>query len=314
MSTRKMVCAVMAVLILVGPAAAREEIGSLVFKAMKKIEDRHQRFLAEIAEVRAARADAVSQKNLVRGKYLKAKEGTIDQRELHADFSYQLARVFRTTYDELTFVKSAARDHLQTLGPLQEALERGRETLHAEATKRIISTTKGFLISSKDLLTSLTEYREYITDPVVNSKLNVAASTVQSIEDFLASLSVNRLDTSSIQDRLQKQISGLIDQLNGLYVQSDVLIGLIRDKVQILKLVNQTAASELAMFSLSGGKAVIDDLSRSILDPLKDILRESDHDLDIVVTGAPSHPEVDSQRPQGWVQTAKRLRDYRKER
>ena len=91
-----------------GTVLAREEIGSLVFDAMKKIEDEHQTFTNKVKGIRNARKSAVAAKESVKQKYTKAKDGSLDQKEFQAEYTLELARVYRSLYDEAELAKGVA--------------------------------------------------------------------------------------------------------------------------------------------------------------------------------------------------------------
>jgi len=84
---------------------------------------------------------------------------------------------------------------------------------------------------------------------------------------------------------LKQRVVELIEQLNSLYVQTDIFMGILKDKTTVLKMINQLAASETAIWAVSDGRKSIGHISTKVMSPLLDILNESDDDLTTLVAG-----------------------------
>jgi len=84
------------------------------------------------------------------------------------------------------------------------------------------------------------------------------------------------------------KVGELLTHMEELYLQTDIMTEMIQDKSSILKMINQIAISELATIRLADGRSIINSISDEVLGPLKEILKESDNDLDILTNGISS--------------------------
>jgi len=84
---------------------------------------------------------------------------------------------------------------------------------------------------------------------------------------------------------LKQRVVELVEQLNALYVQTDIFMGILRDKTTVLKMINQLAASEAAIWAVSEGGKDISQLSGNVMASLMDVMNESDMDLNTLISG-----------------------------
>ena len=116
---------------------------------------------------------------------------------------------------------------------------------------------------------------------IFQSKKNKFIEAV--IEGHIEKVKVNKHTSELI---LKQKLSGLIEQLNALYVQTDIVKSMIQDKTTVLRLANQLAASEVVVHAISDGKRTIGEFSNSVMAPLMDTLHQSDDSLAVLVSGA----------------------------
>ena len=276
---------ILVLFICTGTLLAREEIGSLVFDAMKKIEDEHQTFTNKAKSIRSARKSAVAAKESVKKKYSEAKDGSLDQKEFQAEYTLELARVYRSLYDEAELAKGVAGKHLRILNKLTESIESGETELTAEGAMGLIEASKGFLDNGRALFNSLAQYRDKITDPVIHSRLNLAFDTARMLSRFIEQTEKGSINRYSSRKILKQKLAELKEQLKSIFAQTDMYMAIIKDRCLLLRMINQVAASEMAVLSVTGGKNVVASLSKDVLSPLMNILNESDEDLETLTSG-----------------------------
>lgn len=273
------------VMVVSGKVLADEKIGNLVFSAMKKIQDTHENFLGDVKEVKAEREKAIAERRAVKKQYEKAKAGSLDKREFHARFSYAQAKVYRALYDEAKLTHQVAAKQLAILNRLNDSITSGEAEINARAAISVVEAAKPFLENGKSLLTSLAQYRNKISDPVINSKLNAAYDTARMLSRYVEHIEKGKTNKYASQLVLKQKVVELIEQLNALYVQTDIFTAMIRDKTTVLKMINELAASEAAIWAVADGRKVIGQFSSNVMTPLMDILNESDEDLTSLVAG-----------------------------
>ena len=286
-----------------GMVLADEKIGNLVFNAMKKIQDTHQAFLGDVKKIKANRKAAVTERDFVKEQYKKAKERTLDKREFHARFSFAQAKVYRALYDEAKLSHQVAGKQLRILNRLNISVMSGEAEIGAKGAMSVIEAAKPFLENGNSLLKSLAQYRQKINDPVINSKLNAAYNTAQMLSKYVKQMENGWTNKNASQLLVKQKLVELIEQFNALYVQTDIFMAMIRDKTTVLKMINEVAAAESAMWAVADGNKVAAQLSNDIMSPLMDILDESGEDLDLLVDGALERRQ-DSEVPgssQKWV-------------
>ena len=268
-----------------GMVLADEKIGNLVFNAMKKIQDTHQAFLGDVKKIKANRKAAVTERDFVKEQYKKAKERTLDKREFHARFSFAQAKVYRALYDEAKLSHQVSGKQLRILNRLNISVMSGEAEIGAKGAMSVIEAAKPFLENGKSLLTSLAQYRHKINDPIINSKLNAAYNTAQMLSNYVKHLEKGGTNKYASQLLLKQKLAELIEQLNALYVQTDIFMAMIRDKTTVLKMINELAAAESAIWAVADGNKIVAQLSNEIMLPLMDIFNESDEDLNLLVDG-----------------------------
>ena len=268
--------------VVVSEVVADEKIGNLVFNAMKKIQVTHQVFLGDVKKIKDDRKAAIDEREVVKKQYKSAKEGTLDKREFHARFSYAQAKVYRALHDEAKLTHQVARKQLRILNKLNESVTSGEVEMSAKAALSVVEVAKPFLENGKSLLISMAQYRHKIADPIINSKLNAAYDTARMLSNYMRHIEKGQMGKGASQLMLKQKIAELIEQLNALYVQTDIFMAMIRDKTTVLKMINELAAAEAAIWAISDGKKVIAQLSSDVMSPLMDILNESDEDLNVL--------------------------------
>ena len=284
---------------------ADERIGNLVFNAMKQIQENHENFTEEVSVIRHQRENAIEERERAKEQFQHSGSNTLDGKEHHAEFCYAQARVYKALYKEAKVTNAVARKQLHILNKLKDVIGNEASRMSHTATMRIVETSKPFLENGRSLLTSLAQYRDKITDPVINSKLNSAYATACMLSSYLESIDANKLNRHSTHEVLLQKVNGLVDQLNTLYVQSDIFMDMIRDKATVLKMINQVAASEMAVLALSNGSKSIERLASSVMDPLLEECAASDENMDILAQGV-ANTDLDSFDNQGtysqrWV-------------
>ena len=155
-----------------GTALADEKTGNLVFNAMKQMQETHQAFLGDVRNIKAARKAAMADRDAVREAYRKATEGSLDQREFHARYSYALAKVYRALYDEAKLTHQVAAKQLGILNKLNDSVASGRSSVSGRKAAAVVATARPILENGRALMASLSAHRGGITDPVINAKLS----------------------------------------------------------------------------------------------------------------------------------------------
>ena len=289
------------VVVVSGDVFADERTGNLVFNAMKKIQETHEVFLGDIEKIKADREAAIAERAAVKKQYEKARDGSLDQREFHARFSYAQAKVYRALFNEAKLTRKVAAKQLGILNKLNDSITSGEAEINAKGAISVVEAAKPFLNNGKSLLTSLAQYRDKITDPIINSKLNAAYDTARMLSKYVEHIEKGKTSKYASQLVLKQKVEELIGQLNALYVQTDIFMDRLRDKTTVLKMINQLAASEAAIWVVSDGNKVIQQLSNDVMSKLMDVLSESDEDLTALVSGVldDDHQDIETS---GYVQ------------
>lgn len=274
--------AVFFVISLSGNALADEKIGNLVFSAMQKIHENHQSFLDDVKTIRNDRKVAIAEREAIKEKYINARPNTLDKKEFHARFSYAQARVYRALYDEANVCNQATRKQLGILNRLKDSIESGEAQIDAGGVVAVAEAAKPFLENGKSLLNSLAQNRDKITDPIINSKLNAAYNAARMLSQYVKNIEKGQINRGATQMVLKRKVEELVDQLNTLYVQTDLFMAMIQDKTTVLKMVNELAASEMGIMVLSEGKKYVADISTDVMAPLMELYLESDEDMDMI--------------------------------
>jgi len=264
---------------------ASERTGSLVFETMKKMEDAHKVFLGDVKQIRERRAAAVAQRDAVRVSFRKAKPGSIDRREFHAKFCLEQARVLGAIREETDLTHQVTASQLGILKNLYKSIESGHESATPQGVQSILRAAKPVLEDGRKLLDSLGNYGNSITDPVIHSRLDAAASTAKMLSNYTANMEKAFAGDLATQEELKRRLADLIQQLNAIYVQTDILAAMIKDKAAVLKMVNELAGAEAFFSILSGGKGIVSSLSEGVMAPLIEAVDQSDQDLDLLMDG-----------------------------
>lgn len=280
---------------------ADEKIGNLVFNAMRKIQETHEDFLSDVKRTKAEREAAIAERGVVKKQYEKAKDGSLDKREFHARFSYAQAKVYSALYGEAKLTRQVAGKQLAILNRLNDSITSGEAEINARGALSVIEAAKPFLKNGKSLLTSLSQYRDKITDPLINSKLNAAYATARMLSKYVEHIEKGKTNKYASQLVLKQKVAELIEQLNALYVQTDIFMAMIQDKTTVLKMINQLAASEAAIWAVSDGNKIVAQLSSDVMSPLMDILSDSDEELTTLVAGV-LDDDNQSMETSGYVQ------------
>ena len=279
------VSAALLVMTLYGGVYADEKIGNLVFSAMRKIQETHEDFLSDVKRTKTEREAAIAERAAVKKQYEKARDGSLDKREFHARFSYAQAKVYRALHDEAKLTHKVAGKQLRILNKLKDSITSGEAAINNKETLSVIEAAKPFLENGKSLLTSLAHQRDKITDPVILSQLNAAYITAQMLSKYVKHIENGKTNKYASQLALKHKVVELIEQLNALYVQTDIFVAMIRDKTTMLKMINQLAASESAIWAVADGKKLISQLSSDVMSPLIGVLNDSDEELTTLVDG-----------------------------
>ena len=149
----------------------------------------------------------------------------------------------------------------------------------------LIEASKGFLDNGRALFNSLAQYRDKITDPVIHSRLNLAFDTARMLSRFIEQTEKGSINRYSSRKILKQKLAELKEQLKAIFAQTDMYMAIIKDRCLLLRMINQVAASEMAVLSVTGGKNVVASLSKDVLSPLMNILNESDEDLETLTSG-----------------------------
>lgn len=274
-------------------AFAAERIGDLLFETMKKIENKQRDFDESVSKIRTEREAAIKEKESVRKKFVDSKEGTMDRNEAHAEYSYALAKVYSATFSELKLVRETSGDHIKALNSLRNNLKGGVGGAPPEITRKIVKGTKGFLISSNSLLKSISVYKDTITDPVIKQKLDSTYSSALILEDYIKRLENDQTNTGTTQQTLILKVEELIGNLEQMHIESGMLMDMIKDRSNMLKMINEIAISELFTSRISSGKS-FKAISDDVLKPLKEKIKDTDRDLSDLTNGTkdPMSPQT----------------------
>ena len=288
----------------IAKASADEKIGNLVFDAMKEIEENHKSFLERAKVTKIERETALAERENVKKQYDKARPGSLDKTEFHARFSLTQAKVYRALFEETKLTHAVSKRQLSILNRLNNAIDSGQTQANIDGVNSVIEASKPFLENGKSLLVSLSEYRNRIQDPIINSKLNGAYDTARMLSNYVKHIEKGRTNKYASHLLLKQKISDLIEQLNALYVQTDIFMSMIKDKTTVLKMINELAASESAIKVLVTGSNAVNHLSSDVMKPLMDILITSDEHMELLITGVLDDPNeiTNKGNSQEWAQ------------
>ena len=268
-----------------GKVLADEKIGNLVFNAMKKIQETHQNYLGDAKQIKTARNAAVASLKVQREQFKKAKPGTLDRKEAHAQHSLALAQLYNALHDQAKLSHQVAAKQLLVLNQLNDAVMADGGELDPKRTIEMVKQAKPFLKDGQRLLESLAKYRHKITDPVINMRLHAAGKTAQMLARFTSQIENGRINRFTSQQLLRQKLAELTQQLNALYVQTDIFTAMVENNATRLKMINQIATAETAILALTDGKRVIANLSDDIMGKMMEDLSGSEEDMEMLTEG-----------------------------
>lgn len=278
-------------LILTCSVSAEERIGNLIFKTMNTLKENHHVFMKDLNVIRKNLSEACAKRDAIKQNFKKADPGSLERRELHAELSLALAGVYHTIYDEAVLTHDIAKKQIGVLTKLNEQVKSGETVLNDNTAKNVIELSKPLLINGRSLLNSLAQYRDKISDPAINSKLNSAHNTAKTLSQFVSKLETGRASQFSSQKILRQKLSSLIDQLTALYVQTSILKDMIKDKSLTLRLINQLAAAETVIIALGDGEKTSSELIDQVMGPMVEELNSNEENLNLLAT--PLHSDGD---------------------
>ena len=281
-------------------AYAAERIGSLVFESMRKLEQRQEKYKNKVKNIRAEREQAILEKKLMKENFLQQKAGSLDKKEYHAKYSYPLSKLYYAIYRELGLSRDVSRGHITDLRLLENGLNGIKKRVNQRMAHKIVQNGKDFLASSSSLLQSIAKYKDLMNDARVNQKLNSAYATSVALENYIKNLESSEANTDYTERILMEKVNALIQGMEALYVEAGILMDMIKDRSQILHMINQVAASDLATIWLAGGEGMVASLQEQVLGPLKDIIGETDDDLGVLAEGLELNPAINNGSDQSW--------------
>lgn len=265
-------------------AFGEEQIGNLVFKYMQDINQNHQSFVKQMATIQENGKRISKEKNEFKTQYMNAKN-PLDKRDYHASYSERVGTELRNLFDEAVLTNQSARDQLKILNELADSINEGQTTLTTTTALDIIDVSQNLLSSGGELLDSLAEYRNAITDPVINQKLNGAHKTAQFLQGYLASSRKDVSGRNASREYLKNKVFEMIEALNSLYVRSDILQDMIRNQAQFLKTVTEVASIELSIDYAREGFKNVSDYVDTQTNGMKARIDEIDNDMTNLTTG-----------------------------
>lgn len=268
-----------------GVVLGQEKIGNLVFKAMDELHKTSQDFLGDLKKVRAKREAAVANREAVKKQYKDAEAGTLDRKEVHAALGYAEAKVLTALKGEAKLINHSTQNGLKILYRLLDSISSGETETGAGMAQSLEEALKPRLEAGASLLRSLVRYRDKITDPVINSKLNAAHETSRILSNSLKDIGKGRHGKRASRLALRQRIMELIEQLNALYTQTDILVSMIADKATRLKMITELAAAEAAILAISAGNKAVERFSAELTWPMMETLEGSEETLDMLMDG-----------------------------
>lgn len=188
-----------------------------------------------------------------------------------------------TSVSELKLVENVSHDHLANFSKLREGLRNGSAGLDKKTVKKIVDNGRGFITSSGNILRSLSEYKDLITDAKINQALSNAVSTAVMLDAYIDRLEKIEEGNSIQQKVLMEKIDLLTQSLEALYVQSGILLNLFRDQAVVLRTVNELALSDLMIRGLNNGQIKVSSIQDEVLEPLKGVLEDMGGDMELLM-------------------------------
>jgi len=265
-----------------GPIWAKERVGSLVFQAIDTMRENQKDFLTGIKGVKTERKAAEVKKKELKKEYLKTQPGTVRAEELGAEYSKQLALVLKNLKQELDLTRTVAQKQALTLYDILKKVEKGESTLEGKQVNNVVRSSVPVLNSARSLLQSLARFKENFTDKSIVDKLNQATKTAELLAKYVAAAQHKEANSYSSHKVLSQKLRKLLENFNGIYAQSDILMSMLHNKVERLKLINQIAVSELGIRAITSGEEMAGDLNHNFLGPIENTLNVTDDDIDIL--------------------------------
>jgi len=265
-------------------AFASERIGNLVFSTMRKIRKTHSTYLSEVKKHRAQRKAANADLQTAK-KNFEIALNDLDKKENHAKLSYAQAKVFQAIYGEAKLTRQIAKKQLDILYRLNQHLKSNEAGVEEQLTAAVIEASKPLLSNGKSLLISLSRYKDKIKDPAIHSKLNAIVGTAHMLSNYVKHLENNKTNQNTSQLVLKQQMTGLIEQLNSLYIQTDIYMAMVKDRSTVLKMITELASSESVVAVLTEGKKTLNGFSDQVMNGLLAELTESDENMETLFDG-----------------------------
>lgn len=144
-----------------------ERSGTLVFEAMKRIQETYRNFLQEVKEMKQNRKAATGRLEEVKKQYLKAPIESLDRRQFHAQLSYNLASVYTLMGQEAALTKATAKKQFEILSGLAKSLKDGETSLSSKQAEIVVNSAKPIIENSRSLFQSLTQFKDQLKDPEI---------------------------------------------------------------------------------------------------------------------------------------------------
>ena len=268
-------------------AFAAERTGTLVFDAVKELQQNHRDFVSRAGVYKARYNRAIALKDRIRKRFDNSEPGSLDRAEIRAGLAKAVAAAYDALLDEVSLAHEVGEKHLLVLYKLRDSIERlgggGSDGPSTDAVQALAP----FVENGKKLLLSLAGYKDMVDDPAVVNKLNQAYDTALLIESYQKQLAGFSFSEGSGHGALKRKMEILIDQLGALYSQTCIYKDLIGSKRQMLEAFRKTSEIQLSMSMATRGKGSVGDFSRTFVNGISHKLDAVDRDLDRVVGFGP---------------------------
>ena len=278
----------------VSPGRAGERSGHLVFEAMKTLRQNQEDYNTRAEEYRREYQEAVAENETYKELLGNSDADILDKYEAHAKLSGALAKAYNAMSREVRLAHDVSKKHLHVLYKLQDAVAGPAGEDADGKIGQAVEQLKPFLANGQSLLASMSQYRHLIEDPAIHSKLNSAFDTAKMLSDYRKYMVRNHAGGAMNKQRLKLEIARMVDQLNALYVQTDVLDNMIQDKKTILKMANEVAAAQISLMALSDGNKPVVNFSVDFQQDMTERIMRNDEVLETVMEpGGDEVPDVE---------------------
>jgi len=284
---------------------AFEEIGDLVFTAMNEMNKQQEVYTKDLQPIREKRQGALSNRDHAKNRFLKAKS-TFDRREFHAELAMAQAQVFAAILDEAKLTSSISKKQLEVICSLADKLDSGEGTISVQDTQKIIQTAKPLIRNGTALLNSLQEYSDKITDPQINAKLNYAVQTASMLKRYVDSKENSATNGAASERELKKRVGALKDQLIALYVQTDIVKDMLKDRTNMLKMITEIAMVETSLLAVVGSEADAQAGLNTVKVHMMDPIKKDDEILTLLSQPISQDSRGRTEGPTTFVQTWKK--------